>query len=287
MKLKIFRLFLIILILVMSKSLFSFSYQNKFENNEDENIRNELILETLRNGNMEERYSALVDINKNIKKYPLTDLIINEILCIAEREYKRKESVSMGELGEEYSSELIIALGNTQDSRAVVYLMENLGGGTLVARNLIKIGEPAIDPLIEKLHDKLIGFRISAAYALGEFLKQKEEKYVAKGEIKNKIKKALINELEKDRNKNPRKGIEWYEIRAKECASVRLAIVRALGYLAERGDTEVLPIIESIAKEDPYFLDLSKKKNYTGPEKRFIVREEATKVLEQLEGDIN
>jgi len=286
MRIKRFNLFFIVLILSMSTSLFSLAHQNNFKNVEDKNIRNESILKSLKYGNMEERYSALVDINRNITKHPLTDLIINEILCIAEKEYKRKESLSMGELGEEYSSELIIALGNTQDSRAVVYLMEYLGGGTLVARNLIKIGEAAIDPLIEKLHNEIIGFRINAAYALGEFLKQKEGKYVLKGEIKDKIKKELINELQKNRNKHPEKSIEWYEIRAKERASVRREIVKAFGYLVERGDTEVLPIIESIAREDPYFLDLSKKNNYTGPEKRYIVREEATKVLEQLEAKV-
>jgi len=65
-------------------------------------------------------------------------------------------------------------------------------------------------------------------------------------------------------------------------ASVRRNIITALGYLAETGDKEVIPIIESLAEEDPYYLDMSKKKNYAGPMKRYTVREEASKILERL-----
>ncbi len=165
--------------------------------------------------------------------------------------------------------------------------MEYLGGGTAVARSLHNIGESAIDPLIKKLHDQVVGYRSSAAYALGLFLKPDGGEYIAKDEIREKIKHALIKELKNPRNKNPEKNIEWYEVRAEERAEVRLNIVRGLGYLAVTGDNEVIPMIKSAAEEDPYFLDMSKKKNYQGPQKRYSVREEAQKILEKLKANEN
>ncbi len=105
------------------------------------------------------------------------------------------------------------------------------------------------------------------------------------GETKKKIKQELIKELNNVRNRNPEQSIPWYEIRARERADVRRNIVTALGYLAESGDKEVVPIIESLAKDDPFFLDMSRKKDYKGPVKKYLVREEAEKILEKLKAD--
>lgn len=63
---------------------------------------------------------------------------------------------------------------------------------------------------------------------------------------------------------------------------IAAANCRALGYLVETGDADMLPTIKALAQEDPYLLDLSKKKDYTGPQKKYLVREEARKVLEGL-----
>ena len=272
---KRFKIIVTILFLFMFSPISSFAAQDNKE-------RNESVLKRLGDVSMEERNLALFEINENIKNYPLTDEIIETILNLAEKEQKGKEYTMRGELGEEYLSQLIIALGNTKNPRAIPYLIEYLGSGTSVAHSLHRIGEPAIDPLIKKLHDEMIGNRSSASYALGLFLKPDEDGYLAKVEVREKIKWSLIKELGDSRNKQPEKSIEWYKFRAEERAEVRTNIVRALGYLAGSGDTDVIPLIESAAEGDPYFLDMSKKKDYRGPEKKYSVREEAQKVLKKI-----
>jgi len=103
--------------------------------------------------------------------------------------------------------------------------------------------------------------------------------------MKDKIKKAFLDELKDPLNKNPDIGIDWYEHRASERASVRRSILQGLGYLALSGDNDVLFLIKSAAEEDPYYLDMSKKTNYTGPKKRYMVREEAQKILDSLKAN--
>ena len=82
-------------------------------------------------------------------------------------------------------------------------------------------------------------------------------------------------------SKHPDKKTAWYEYRSSDCAVVRKRTINALGYLAETGDTEVWPIIESIAKNDPYFW-LPKGKKDEASNRRYDVREEARKVIDEL-----
>jgi len=281
-KVKAIETILVLLVLILSVFDLTPAKQDLYAATENKESKNESLLKRLNHPSMKERLNALFEINETIDNHLLTEEIKERILHLAEAEHKSEESLSKGELGEQYQSQLIAALGNTRDSRAVPYLLNYLGGGTAVARSLHKIGEPAIDPLIKKLHDEVVGYRSSAAYALGLYLKPEGEGYIAKGEIREKIKQALLKELKDPRNKEPEKSIAWYEVRANERAGVRRILVRGLGYIAETGDNDVLPIIKSAAVDDPYFLDMSKKKNYQGPQKRFVVREEAQKVLDGL-----
>jgi hypothetical protein len=231
---------------------------------------------------MEERLDILTEINNN-SDLPLSKEAIEQILVLAEKERREQEATTKGELGELYYSALIEALGNARDSRAVPYLIGYFfGSGTGVSKSLRKIGPAAIDPLIAKLHDDVVGFRASAANALGFFLKPDDKEFVAKNELRVKIKLALVQELKESRNQNPDKGIPWYEIRAQERAQVRLFIIRGLSYLASTGDKETLALIKAVAKEDPYYMDMSKKKNYGGPQKIYRVRDEAQKILDSL-----
>jgi hypothetical protein len=239
-------------------------------------------LDKLREGSISEKAATLERLNAIADKCPFTKYIKDQIISLAEVDQKKEEYLSAGEAGELYISQLTKALGNTHDPRAVPYLMKFFGGGMGVDLSLVKIGNAAIDPLLLKLSDDSPGYRSSAALALSLFLKPNQQGSAAKGEEKDRIKEALIKEWRNPRNQNPERGIQWYEIRAQELASVRQNILRSLGYLAETGDKDVIPIIESIAKDDPYYLDMSKKKDYTGPEKRYTVREEAKKILERL-----
>ena len=237
---------------------------------------------TLIEGSIEKRLDILTEINGN-SGHPLSKEAIEQILVLAEKERKDQESTKKGELGELYYSAIIDALGNTRDPRAVPYLTGYyFGSGTAVARSLRKIGSAAIDPLIMKLHDDVVGFRAAAAQSLGFFLKPDETEYVAKNGIRENIKKALIQELRDARNQNPDKSIPWSEIRGQERAQVRVFIVKDLGSFAADGDNEALTVIKSAAENDAYCMDMRKKKNYNGPQKRCMVREEAQKILDSL-----
>jgi hypothetical protein len=231
---------------------------------------------------IEERLDALTEINDN-SELPLSKETVEQILILAEKEQKEKESTTKGELGELYYSAIIDALGNTRDSRAVPFLAGYFfDSGTAVSKSLRKIGPAAIDPLIAKLHDDVVGFRASAANALGFLLKPDDSEYVATNELREKIKKVLIQELKESRNQNPDKGIPWYEIRAQERAQVRLFIIRGLSYLANAGDKEALALIKAVAKEDAYYIDMRTKKNYSGPQKIYLVRDEAQIIIDGL-----
>jgi len=249
--------------------------------NGEEKIR-ESDLSTLRRGSFSDKTNVLKKLNAVAEKCPFNQYITNEIISVAEADQKREEYLSAGEAGELYISQLVKALGNTHDPRAVPYLMRFFGGGTAVDRSLVKIGDAAIDPLLLKLSNDSPGYRSSAALALSLFLKPNQQGSAAKGKEKDKIKEALIKEWRNPINQNPERSIQWYGIRAQERANVRRNIITALGYLAETEDKDVVPIIESAAEKDPYYLDMSKKKDYTGPQKRYPVREEASKILERL-----
>ena len=73
------------------------------------------------------------------------------------------------------------------------------------------------------------------------------------------------------------------EIRAKERANIRGNILKGLGHLAKSGDSSVIPLIRSAAEDDPYSIDMSKKTNFKGPQKRYTVREEAQKILKEVD----
>jgi hypothetical protein len=239
---------------------------------------------TLMQGSMAERLDELTEINDNADA-PLSKEAIDQILFLAEKQHKDQEYATHGELGELYYSALIEALGNTRDSRAIPYLIKNIGG-TAVSRGLLKIGVTTIDPLITKLHSDVVGFRSGAAETLAFFLKSDDKQYLAKTELREKIKKAFIEELKDPRNQNPNKNVEWYGHRARERADVRRSILNGLGCLAEAGDKEALLLIKSAAEKDPYYFDISKKKNnYHGPQNRYMVREEAQKILDRLKAN--
>ncbi len=257
----------------------SFAASQDCKKSDNERLYEKRLLEKLREGDIPQKTVALEEMNNYRWSCPLGAEIVEEILRLAERKRQGSDFVRKGEFGLTYDFEIVIALGNTRDIRAIPYLIDDLSGSAVNA--LHKIGEPAIEPLIEKLHDQSTGYRSNAARALGLFLRPNEG-YMAKGEIRERIKEELIKELRYPRNNDPGRNIEWYETKGAANASVRRNIVTALGYLAKTGDKEVIPIIESLAKEDPYYLDMSKKKDYTGPPKRYTVREEAITILERL-----
>lgn len=212
--------------------------------------------------------SSLIGLPQELR----TDKVMKALVDELERERLRK-SAEEGQA--EYYSWLFDALAATRDDRVFPFFAR-IGSPTA----LIKFGDKGIPYILEKLSEKKnCNERTAFVHYLGEALKPKEKGYVAQGAIRESIKKALLKAM--NESKHPDKNIEWFEYRARECANVRIYIVRALGYFAETGDTDILPIIESLAKDDPYFA-VTKKTKQKGP---YDVREEAQKILEKLKAN--
>jgi len=111
----------------------------------------------------------------------------------------------------------------------------------LVIRNcgdpesIANLGEDAVEPVLDALrtsqspHGKFSRIRM-----LGEMLKPKASGYVASGNTRNRIKELVIQYV-KDSDRYVRSGS-----------------VQALG---ESQDKDVIPIIDDVAKNDPYFYE--------------------------------
>lgn len=127
--------------------------------------------------------------------------------------------------------------------------------------SISNFGKDAIEPIVMTLNtSKDTQGKASRIYMLGEMLKPKEKGYVASGETRKKIKELLIQFV---------KDTDQY---------VRSASVQALG---ESQDKDVIPIIDNVAKNDPYFFE-SKDKTTGKIEQVYPVRKKAKEVLEEL-----
>ncbi len=175
-----------------------------------------------------------------------------------------------GEGHMEYVMNLVEVVAQLRDPRTIPFLVQ-LTSFPEVRIAIVEMGEPVIEPLIDQLINGLN--KLDAARTLGLMVKKKEKGYITSATTKGKIKQALLKALQA--NKHPMdKSIEWYEVRAMQRARVRLAIVEAL---AEFSDKDLIPVLQGIAKNDPY----SYTKDF-GPVGTNPVREEAQKILEKL-----
>ena len=160
---------------------------------------------------------------------------------------------------------LLHIMGDVQETRAIPDLLKNCGDpGT--ARSLARMGEPALNIILERYQEeKKKGKEWIPVQVLTEMVREKEDKddYVAKGEVRGKIKKLIVEAINSDNH------------------YIRGYAVSGLGELASQGDTDVIPLIKKTAAEDPYFEDFSKDPHFK-VSKRYKVREEAQKVLEKL-----
>jgi CII-binding regulator of phage lambda lysogenization HflD len=126
---------------------------------------------------------------------------------------------------------------------------------------LVNFGDDAVEPVITALKStENPSGKMNALFVLDEMLKPKKDGYVASGEMRNKIKKALTHaNLDKDR-------------------LLKSVSVKALGNSVV---DDVIPILEGITKNDPdhfFDKDISTGRKIT----RYPVREEAEKALKKL-----
>jgi len=157
-------------------------------------------------------------------------------------------------------------VGKSGDLRVLSLLVDY----HLDSQVLIGYGELAVEPVINVLKTADNPTRkVSAIRVLRDFLKEKEEGYVARGEARQKIEKAMIDAVS-DKE-------QW----------IRSSAVRALG---ESGDKDFIPILEKVAESDPYKIE---RDPIPGVDKdvppgkkviRYPIRNDAKKALEKLRG---
>ncbi len=143
------------------------------------------------------------------------------------------------------------------DKSLLNLILKNCGDPESIAN----LGEDAVEPVLDALKtSKSTEGKTSRIDMLGEMLKPKLSGYVASGNTRKKIKELLI-QYTKDGDRY-----------------VRLASIKALG---ESQDKDIIPIIDDVAKNDPYFYE--KKDESTGNiERVYPVRMTAKEVLEKL-----
>jgi hypothetical protein len=222
----------------------------------------------------EDAVSKLALLPPKLKTDQVKKALINELKNELERVESNKIEPCLnsdcGEGGEEgYVNSLMETVAKMRDDRAFP-LFVRIGSPTF----LVEFGDKGVNAILVKLDTMTKCSEEEASVKiLADALQQKKHGYVPQGAIRQDIKKALIKTLGK--SQHPQEGTEWYEKRAGECANVRFHIVRALGSLAESGDKDVIPVIKSMSEQDPYARGLSNNKKY-------IVREEAQKILDNL-----
>ena len=98
--------------------------------------------------------------------------------------------------------------------------------------SIINFGDLAVEPVINVLKTADNESRkINAIFTLKNFLKDKEEGYVARGEAREKIKKAMIDAVSDK---------EW---------QIRVSAVFAIG---DTGEKDFIPVLENVAESDPH-----------------------------------
>jgi len=220
----------------------------------------------------EQAASTLMNLPPELRSEKVMVALVKEL----EKQFFTGGHKYEGEGEMEYSMWLMNAIASLQDDRAFPLIVK-IGAPSAILR----YGDKGMLAMIDKLKDmEACGSRREAFITyLGKAIEKKDKDYVAQGEIAKKIKRVLVEALEVSRH--PTIKGERSEGIARECAGVRGRAVKALGVLADSGDTEVLPIIESLSKGDPYYW-VPKGKPDEESNRKYDVREEAQKVIDEL-----
>jgi len=160
----------------------------------------------------------------------------------------------------EYYANLIWAVTSLSDPRSLNALLGAIKTGNMVTSTLAAFGTIALDPVIGKLQDK--EERLAATVVLVQMLEPKNVQKVSDPVSREKIKKVLMNATSDESDSVRRMAIEG---------------------LAKLGDTDIIPLIENAAKNDPY--DQSEFIRALGgkpdKENHYPVRERANELLKK------
>jgi hypothetical protein len=257
--------------------------QTKVESEQEKKIDESYL--KLRSPDFVERARAVAYFSQ-FKKDELSQNVVNEIIDLFIKETERLKQyeeltrvpgMTKDRLPKElqyinteafgpYLSNLCKIVGESGDLRVLPLLVNY----HLYSEFVINFGELAVEPVINVLRTADNPTRrVSAIFVLRDFLKDKEEGYVASGEAREKIKKAMIDAVSDK---------EW---------DVRGVVVKALG---ESGEKDFIPVLEKVAESDPYKVE---RDPIPGVDKdvppgkkviRYLIRNDAKKALEKLRG---
>ena len=184
---------------------------------------------------------------------------------------KQLESISwdpVTEAGGEYSAELIEQLGECRNSKAIPAMLTVLGhaGGSLVVDAFAKIGPSTIPALADKLTSGTKSEKTDALFYLGK-LPEKLPSFGYslsshdKKEIQTAFKKAMADEN--------------YEVRE----STIQAISNSIGAYGDEDKRELVKLLESISRSDPYFV---RRKVADKEAIIYPIRDKATVLLKKI-----
>ena len=247
------------------------------ENYNDPNLLNkkgEMYYQKLLSSDFTERNHAVFFFS-HFKKEELNERILKSATDLLKKEFEREKIVEdlfrkgrLAELGKDlayvnsenfgmYHLYLCRIVGKSGDKNSLTLLVNYCP----MPEVLVNFGDDAVEPILDVLRKTTNPFgKSNAISVLGEMLKPKKEGYIASGQIRNKIKKAL-EQFVYDENDGVRQGA-----------------VRALG---DSEDADVIPILKKVATSDPKHFE--KKDHATGKmTTRYPVREEAEKALSKI-----
>lgn len=261
-------------IIAVAQTISNLDFEKKIEEN----------YQKLHSSDFMKRYDAL-HFFSNLKKEKLPEKVFKTVADLLKTEIegikKVNEFFAKGGVAENlpkdidyinseaygmYSGYLCEIAGKSRNKSLLPLLVEYC----MEPKVLINFGDAAVEPVIDKLLKTDNPMRkTNAIRVLAEMLKPKKEGYVAKGEARNRIKEVLIQATsDKDRH-------------------VRSVAVRALG---DSGDKDVIPVLEEIAKSDPFSVE--KKDPFTGKTitdpatgktiTLYPMREEAQKAIQRI-----
>jgi HEAT repeat protein len=250
-----------VLAVLIAENLSFSQYTNSKQSAKEIEIK--VVIQQLESDKWTVRSRAITQINR-LPSEAITDDIKANLLQLLAREARedteiRKTYWSTGIAAGEGHGEYVISFLMTVlpfiDEDSIPDLVQFLDWAPPIRETIVRFGEKALQPVLAKLEDTSPGLRSAAVEVLGTWSRPKQEGFVLKGIERKDIKNRLINKALNDSSPH-----------------VRLAAVEALAATADR---DIRPVLEKIARGDPYSM-------YGNQRLFYPVREKAKEVLRRL-----
>jgi len=243
-----------------SKSIGRLTQQLK---DRDWSIRRNVFYALLRHAQAGESQSVRSNSASDLSELPREVKTAIIRLATLEHTLSREHAVSYHEIGstvnEEYLTyyaDLIRAVSSLKDERSLGLLLSVIDTGCSATDTLAELGRPAVELVIQTLHDSDADVRHAAAFTLARMVELSDARNTLDRGSKLRIKQALTSAA------------------MDESPFVRITSVDGL---AKLGDRSLVSLIEELAQNDPY--DASAHGGEMG---RYIVRSAAASAIDRL-----